>query len=501
MVTSEIKKKAKGAIPYSFGISAFQVLIALFGMVLLVRYLDAKQYGLFALITGLPLVLNVYISLGYDAFITRFVPSKPDDPSVGEVVWSIITRRVFVTVAVSTVLLLGFDLYAEPFSFVGFYQHVAVGQAFTLTEAAYMYLVLAFEARFLQKNVLYLAVFHQGLRVLGIWIGIELEMGLLFFITVFAVASALNLLSGVIGFSRRHGLPQPQRMLHKIEESVDEKSYRRVNYVNTIGMSFLGTNIDCYLLAYFSTTLQVAIYSVATRVLTALLTFYPLKMFRSVAAPALFTKYDKGQSGRDLKQMFRLLFNANTVFGFMALAIFIPAGSELLQLVFDNAYAVDAYWLLVIFLGFLVLYHVPLALVVTAIKEPKILLISKLSILVNLALGIPLAIHYGALGMAVGTLAGNVTKNAIIYLCLVKHVRVTIPWSRVARAVLNAGATAALLHLAKEVAGLHALAIVPLGAAIYVAIMKVMPILELEESKIVVSLAPGRLQKLASALL
>lgn len=500
-MSSDIKKKAKGAIGYSFALSAFQVLIALFGMVLLVRYLEAEQYGIFALITGLPLVLNVYVSLGYDAFIMRYLPSKTDDRTIGEIVWSILTRRVLVCMVVSAALLLGFDFYAERFSLVGSYRALAVGQAFALTEISGQYLLRAFEARFLQKYVLFLTVFHNGLRVLGIWIGIELQMGLLFFVAVFAVASAMNLLCAIVVFSMRHGPPRPRRMLHKVEESADEKSYRRINYVNTIGMSFLETNIDRYLLAAFSTTLQVAIYSVATRVLTAFVAFYPLRMFGSVAGPAFFAKYDADQNDADLNRMFRFLFNANAAFGFMAVAIFLPAGQELLQLVFDQPYAVDSYWTLVIFLAFLVFFQVPLHLVVKAVQEPKILLISKLAIVVNLALGIPLAIHYGAVGMAIGTLVGNVTKNAIIYLLLLKHVRIAIPWSRVARAILNSGATAALLYLAKEFAGLHALAIVPLGALIFVAIMKVMPIFERKERAMAISLAPQRLQKLASTLL
>jgi len=495
-----IKSKAKKAIPYSIGISMINVLVALFGMVLLVRYLEAFEYGVYALLSAMPIMMNRFFALGYDQYLTRYLPGIDNDQDVSYTVWHIISRRVLLTSCISLLLMLSFDWYSANFGLSDYYQHFFYYQGIVVLFTANDLLRKALLARFSQKVILLNNIITESLRVVIIMYGVHHRLDLLFFIKGLLTVELAGFIMIAIHFNRLYEMRYWFSLLQLRKENREEKSYRWGSYIDKLGGSFLSTDIDRYILAFISTNTQVAIYAISTKILTKILNFYPGRMFQHVIAPALYTTYDRNQLTSDLNRMFKFVYSANNIIGILFLAVFIPLGKDLLILVFHQDYIADAYWPLTFFLIFLVFNNIPLNFVAQAIKRPRILVISKLTFIFNLAVGIPAAFYFGALGMAIATASSGAIRNMIIFLLINKHTKLVLPWVATLKSIFNGIVTILLLVLLdNSIEGLLLLKVLA-GIMIYGALSKANTVFDQEEHALFISLVPHKLQKFASAL-
>ena len=339
--------------------------------------------------------------------------------------------------------------------------------------------------------------FYEISRFGVILIGIQLEKELVFFVIGLAVSEVGFMLILSVVFLKSYGLVSLLSVVKVRRENKEEKNYRWGSYFEKFGASFLGTDIDRYLLAYFSTNVQVAIYAVATKTLTKLLTFYPNRMFNLVSEAALFSKYDQNENDKDLNKIFSFLYNANNIVAFLFLALFISQGREMLDFVFENDYVKQAYWPLVIFLCFLIFYSVPLTLIARAIKRPKILVYSKLSFIINIAIGIPLAQNYGATGMALATSGSVVIQNAIVYILINQTNKLYIPWMSTIKCMVISATTIAVLELSGGLVD-SLFVNLTIGVLVYLFLFKITRILNEYEAKLFLSLVPKKLVGVAS---
>jgi O-antigen/teichoic acid export membrane protein len=495
-----IKTKAKKALPYSVGISVLKMLVALFGMVLLIRYLSAEDYGIYALLAGLPLLLNIFLALGYDQYLLRYLPKLDNQEEISEMVWNILFWRILTVALASVLLSLAFPLFAESFGLDGYHVHFVVFQLAVLSHIGFLLLEKAFHARFEQKVILWCRAAYELGRFAVIIIGVQLEKDLLFFVIGLSLSELMVFVLMCLVFLKIYGFTSLRKVLRVRQENEEEKSYRWGSYIEKFGASFLGTDIDRYILAYFSTNIQVAVYAVATKTLSKLMIFYPNRMFKFVSEAALFSKYDQHQDDRDLNRMFGFIYNANNVVAFLFLAIFIPLGSFLLEFVFENDYIRQAYWPLIIFLCFLIFYNIPLTLIARAIKRPRILVYAKISFVINIAAGIPLAQAYGATGMALATAGSVVLQNIIVYILINQTHKLSLPWLSSLKCLLMLGLTVGVLYFTRS--QVDSLFInLGIGLLTYLVAFKLIRIFDQYEANLFLSLLPKPLVKPAAFFL
>ncbi|MEZ4826791.1 MAG: polysaccharide biosynthesis C-terminal domain-containing protein [Bacteroidia bacterium] len=492
-----VKKKVKQSLPYSIGISIFNLFISLFGMVYLVRYLDEVEYGAMGLFTGLPFMLNIAISMGWDNYITRFIPSIEDKKEIGTRFWQIIIPNMSLAAGIALILVFTYDFWAPQFQIGQYKVHFIAFQGSLISTFGFVYVQKMLNARFMQKHMLYSRIAYQALRLASIIWGIQTKQSFLYFMYAFSVVDTIYFIIGISFVVFNSTWPNWRMVFtRKLKETDEEKSYRRVSYVNKIGTSFLGTDIDRYILGYWSNPTQVAIYVLATRVLTKLMDFYPEKMFKPVSEPAFFSRYDSSEKKEaEVNRMFQFMFNANNIIGFLFLAILLPLGKDFLVLVFEKDYTADAYFPLIVFLIFLVFYSIPLGMVAQAIKKPMILLYSKLSIIFNIATGIPLAYLYGATGMAISTAASVFLKNLIVYYLTRKHIEVQIPWQSAAKSMLNTLITAGVIYLMKENLPINLYVLAAFATVLYFFVMKFNPIFTGAQRTLFFDLVPKKVKK------
>ncbi|MEM9829701.1 MAG: polysaccharide biosynthesis C-terminal domain-containing protein [Bacteroidota bacterium] len=499
-----IKARTKSAIPYSVAISILNVLVALFGMILLVRYLPPEEYGVYAILNGMVPLLNLFISFGYDQYLFRYIPSLEDRKQVGYVVWHIVIRRAMITAIIALLLILGFDFFDNRVGLNGFFIHFAVFQIIVVLSIVNEILKQAFLIRLSQDVVFGTNVVYELSRVGVVIVGINQQEDFLFFIIGFTACEFLFSVLSSFFFIRQYSFPSLKSIIRKRNETHDEKEYRQASYIDKLGASFLGTDIDRYILAYFSNNIQVAIYAISTRILTKFLKFYPHRMFKHIFEVALYTKFDASKRDSDINRSFSIIYNANNIVSFLAIAIFVPLGREMLDFVLQQEYTQQAYLPICIFLVFLIFNSIPLGMVAKTIKKPKILLISRVSTIANLGIGIPMAYHYGAIGMALATTFSQLLQNVIIYVLLKKHIDLTIQGPATLKSIFNCAVTIGILHLVDlytpDYEWLLFLKIAA-GVGMYLILLKFNSVFSTEDKERLQGLFPKKLHKLMTYIL
>jgi len=492
----DIKAKTKKALPFTVALSTYNMLIPLIGTILLVRYLTSSEYGILVLFVGLVAMINVFFSFGYDHYITRYVPSIKNKKEIAEILWNILSRRLLIALAISVILILTFQFFAKSFDIHDYYYEFLFYQIAIISQIGSLYITRILNARFLQKYELILTIIHQSSRLALICIGIILEKKFMYFIIIFSSLGISRLVIGILIFTYRFGGPDFYDILNFRKEEKEKKSYRRISYINNIGNSFLGTNIDRYILAYFSQNIQVAIYAISTNLLGKILNIMPLRMFFPLLEPAFYSKYDETGKSSDLNRIFQFVFNQGNIISFLFLSLFIPLGKDILQFLFNQNYILAAYWPIIIFLGFLMVYSIPLGMVDKAIKKPKILLIAKVTGLLNIAIGIPLASYYGALGMALATSFSVVLKQIITLILTRKYIELKIPWKSTFKLIVNSAVVMLILFYLHNKLQVNLILLISLGVLIYFILLKLNPILNSYEKKLMESLVPNRFTKI-----
>ncbi|MBC8342364.1 MAG: oligosaccharide flippase family protein [Bacteroidetes bacterium] len=494
------KQKTKRSIPYIIATRIFQLLVPLVGMVLLVRYLEPVEYGVLALFMAIPGMLYTVFALGYGQYLSRYLPGMETDKEAGARFWDILIRRIISVLAISLILMIFFPYYAGKFQLENYYPHFMVFIIIIVTQYCEVFFKIYFNTRFNQNYLLYLNMYFQIVRSTIIIYGISYSMEFIFFIWGFAVLNTSKFVISAILVFKDAGLPKLGKRMVKLKETDEERKYRRISYINDFGISFLRSDIDRFILSYFSTNIQVAIYALATEILKKVGSFIPHIMFKTVITPAFFRNYDEKKTDKSLNDMFTFIINIDLMVGIIYLGLFIPLGHELLLLFFQQAYAGEAYLPMLIFLSFMIINAIQPGMVVQAIKKPIILLISKISAIVNIAIAIPLAIYYGATGVAFATAFSALLKNYLTFFLVKRYVDIKLPWASILKSILNI----ALLFTGVKILiwiGINIYLVIVLSLLLFLVINKMIPTLNSYDKRFIKSMLPKKMRKFSKILI
>lgn len=498
MSESDLRAHVRRALPWSFVAGALQIILSLVSMVLLVRYLDPAEYGVWALLGALPTTVNLVISFGFIEYVIRFVPGLRGADEVGRVVWPIVFRQMLLAIVVSGILIGSFDLYATRFDLAGYWLPIVVIQVAVVANLGTLYLTSGMNARFMQREVVLRTFPAQVLQILLTVVGIATQQAFLFFVIMASFVASANFIAAAWVFGHRYPIPRWRRLVAGVEQSREEVSYRRISYVNEWGVNFLSTDVARYIVSAFSNNVEVAIYAVATTIVSRLQFFLPIPMLKSITSAIFYSRYEETGNPEELHRMFRFLFDVNSLVSLALLVAFLAGGRDLLKIVFRSTY-VDAYFPVLILLGFLILHFMPLGMVVRALKRPEILIYSKAAVVLNIALGIPLVMSYGATGMALATAVSVGVKNMILLLFVCRIIPFRMPWRALSR-----GGTAALMAVS---AGYILEPLLPLvgnlalAGLVYLAGIRLMQPLEPSDHALLLEIAPGPVGRIAPWIL
>jgi O-antigen/teichoic acid export membrane protein len=420
------------------------------------------------------------------------LPTVKEKNNVGYLVWDIVFIRSLITIIFIFISVITFDIYSQKLGLGGYRFSFMIYQIAVLAQIGYFYFSLALKTRFMQKALFLIDICHQSLRIILVLYGILNNYAFEYFVISFTILWLLVYCFVVLYFSVKFSFPSLKKFYLKKFENREIIQYRRISYINEIGYSFLGTDIDRYILAYFSSTYQVAIYALATKIVKQLSILFPHKMLKSIIEPAFYSRYEETQNKNELNRMFRFIFNINTILGFLIITLFIAFGKKLLIVLFDQQYVTEAYIPIIIFLLFLILYGIPVGLIVKVLIQPKILLYSKIAVFVNIIIGIPLAINYGALGMALATAFSTALKVVFVYFLIKRNYPLVIPIKSFFKSMLIASITLFISFGLNTYTTNFLFCNILFTVIVYFLIMKLIPVLGIEDKSVLTSFFPKK---------
>ena len=493
-----LQQNARGALPYAALSGVLQIILSLAGMLLLVRYLSPDDFAAWTVMSGFGAPLILLTAFGFRHSLIRFMPALNEQKARARFLWSVLVRRGLWLALASFALYASFPLYAPRLGLEDQIRvfEVLLGSFFLM--ACNQYLVVGLNVAFRQREVLIGNLILQALWVLGVLAGMEWQEDLFFFGLWQAFCQSVYLILNVAIVIHYLGPPEGRDVQAQHVEDPEESHYRRTSFVNDLGGVLLSANINRFIVAAFSSTAQVAIYSVAVSIILRLTALMPLEIFRPLASVTFFTRYEEKKTVDEVNRMFSFLLSMNRIVTTAFLALFIPLGYEVTVWVFKAEYG-PAYLPIVILLLGMGLFSMPVGLVAQALQRPKWLVYSQFAVLVNVGLGIPATIYWGATGMAVATVASQLTKNAIVFILLRREFPVRYPWWTSLRFVLAGTAVGILLWWLNGVIPFLAAGVI--GAVAWLLALRLFRVLDEDERQLLVTIVPTRFQKITGALI
>jgi O-antigen/teichoic acid export membrane protein len=495
---AELRAHARRGVPYSAVSGLLQIAFSLVGMLLLVRYLAPDTYGVWVILVGLAAPLLLVFSMGQLHALLRFMPALDDAEDRRELLWRVAIRRVVLIAVGLAVLFVAYPMFAERFGIEGQRTIMAILLPGFVALAANEYLVAALNVAFRQREIFFATASQQIVFVGGVALGIVFERDLGYFAVMFSLAAVIQSGIAFLVCVRHFGGPKLAHLRGPAVEAAGQRRYRLTSYVDDVGTMLLSSPVNRLLLAGLANTGEVAIFAVASNIVDRLLALQPIQVFRPIATVSLFARFEQSGDISDLNRMFRFIFGVDRSVSMLFLVLFAPLGEPILTFVFRPEYAAS-YAPAVVLIATTALFTMPAGMIAQTLKRPQALVWSKLAILINLGLGIPLTLRYGALGMASAAAISSLVRNAIVYLVLRLEFDLRFPWSTLGRYVA-AGVTSMLVIEGLERV-LPLLAAGAIGLVVYAISLRIFAVLDVSDRALLVSLLPTRVQGAAHLLL
>jgi O-antigen/teichoic acid export membrane protein len=482
----------KSKVLYSFGLSLVRVVTMLYAMILIIRYFDNTQYAVIVLLTGMSGILRTLTSFGYNHYITRFITKSTNDKKIASLYWNIVIKRLFVGCCAVLILGVTFPFYASKFGIDGYYPHTVWALLTVIFTIFSFYNHSLLNAQFKQNSIFYIDLFFFLSKALSITIIVYYKGSLLDLIQVYAILEGLRSIIGSILILFYYGLPNLHMNLKKIEDFEGDK-YRRHSYFTQITNFLTRANVDRYILAYFSNNFEVAVYGVASSILQRVSNVMPIKMFYPLLEPAIYARYDIKNNKNELNKIFNFIFIIVNFVLLLSITVFYVMGDELLKVVFVKDYAIEAFWPILILLFSLLAYSIPVGIIVKAIKKTKILMYAQLIGLLSFTVGIPMAIYFGALGIAISTAIFTILRNVVMFVMVRKYVSLVIKLRPVLVLILSSIITIVVLTVVGASIHLNIFVQFTLVIIIYLILVKNMKLFCEDNQRILFKFIPNKI--------
>jgi O-antigen/teichoic acid export membrane protein len=425
---------------------------------LAVRLVSTAEFGIFNVFAALSGLIGKITSMGWPETIARYVPrldAEDARPRLAGFLIDALRWRFVMAGGIAAVMVLGFGVIAPVLKLDGYLRPFTIFAAALVLDTQNFLLTAALESLLRQKalsiigavtgffQAAFLAalfLFNAGSLEALVWMK-SLTSALLYLLQAAAVLRALGATSVRSAWVSREPFRDPAAT-----------RYRWFSYVNDVGQELLSPRSNFLLLSYLGSSVQVAVYALAVRVLRFVEMLVPVALFKGALESAVYRVYERGSRPDRLNIVFQSLAKINlTVLGvFLAITLVYSPGA--FAWAFGPAYQ-GAAAVFSIFIVFLALYYYPLGFALRAIERMDLVLWPKLTFVIGVVLAVFLVPRWGAVGMALATTAALMAKNLIVYWIARRIAGIRMPWTAIARITANVAVTAVLLMGTKAVLG------------------------------------------------
>lgn len=443
---------------------------------LLLDVLTIEDYGLYSvLFTGALLHLSMLVQLGIPNLLVRFIPEFFSQSRYGPIHHLFRTANIL-QMSLALVLLGLLWVFAPRVAgWIDFPGRETVIRVFAVGAFACL-LQYNFHALlkglFRQRTIFKVVLIYNLLRLTAIFYVVR-EFGTLLSVVIaegvlFAVSVAMY-----AAIYHRHILP-----LVAAEkpggEPVNWSRYRRyagLCYLNEIGAALLSTATDLFLVSSLLGGFQAGLYGLASRISLMAQQLLPSRILGEVIEPLFFSEY--GESQEKARFGFTLLTKVSLLVALpMAIWLGLMARPVIVNL-FDPEFA-EAAPILAVQAFFLpmVVMRFALGLMLQNAERIDLLIYSKFTGVVKIAVGIWLVPIYGVMGMVWITVLALTAQNIVNYINILINLRAKTDHAGVLRLVINGAVSALILYLIRDYfqGAIGLFLSLPVYAAIYLAL-------------------------------
>jgi O-antigen/teichoic acid export membrane protein len=422
--------KARRSLFDTVSYRALSQVATVLGYIVLVRGMNKVDFGIFNLLYAFIPVVSMLASLGLEQTLRRYQPEYLHDGNASAAAWLskfVASARFGTNVVILGGLLLIWNHVAPTFGLTAYRAQFALFSVLILVHFQTQVVQLSLASHMLHRySVGSMALLSFGKLVayaLFAWFGtLSLQKAIISDLLAYALAYTF-----MRAMYRKHCLQTAQLERYRPDASERKRlvRYGLYNNFNEVGTLVLGSQSDNFFIAAFIDSVSVGIYAFYTRLNDMAGNVLPGRLFENVIQPMFFA-IKRTEANQRIPQYFTFLVNMNLILQWPILAYAIVYHAEIVQVIFGGKF-IEYSWLLPITIAFTTINVVgtPATLVAQYEEKARIILLSKISAIYNIAAMLILLPTVGLFGAALATGSAQVAKNLFIWW----HVRHRAVWA------------------------------------------------------------------------
>ncbi|MCB9365890.1 MAG: oligosaccharide flippase family protein [Calditrichaeota bacterium] len=387
---------------------------------LLLKTLSIEEYGLYSLLLlGALWNYSPLFQFGIPNVLNRFIPEYYASSRLGLIVglFKSVVKTQF-AIAVGAALLV--IALAEPMSkWINYPDSAQAIRIFAIGGIAFMMSRLyqsVLDGMFRQHTTLIISVTFNTLRLIGIFIVAQYFPTLVAVFVVEVILLASNLGIYVLAYYHK-AFGNPLRNI--AGETPAWKPIRKfglLSYLNELGVSLLSMATDLILISSIAGGLAAGYFALAHRIRDLVVKFLPEQLLAPVATPLFFSEYGTDSARSSANFGFALLTKA-TLFISLSVGIWLALMARpVIVHLFDPEYAqADSLLIVMAVFVFGSSLRFPLGLVLQNAERVDLMIYSKATALLKIALGLWLLPKYGVIAMVWITELAILAQDGVMY--------------------------------------------------------------------------------------
>ncbi|MBI5848258.1 MAG: oligosaccharide flippase family protein [Nitrospirae bacterium] len=430
----DLLKKGSVSIFYTVLFKVASQAFAFLSTIILIKLLSKNDYGIYNLLYSLIGVMAIIASLGLNNILNRYIPEYFRNKEF-TLAHRLYVRSSIIRLLISAVILLIILLFWEslsPYLKLSEYKtYFILFAGVIITYQQWLFAKIVLDSYFLHKYTQGAYAGFVFLKSIAYLLSYYYGASLLWIIAVDLIALIVLLAANLYVYHRF--IPREGGISNF---SANEKKrivrYGLYNNFNDIGIQFIDTGVDNFIIALFLDPVAVGIYAFCDRISKMIGRFNVTGYLSEVIRPLFFSLGVTAEKEK-VKTMMHFLMKYTYIFYVPVFFFFVMAGEDFITQVFGK-YGEHSRLFLVV-LGFAAINAVsfPLALSSQLDEKVDIILFSKIFGLYNLAADILFIKLWGIMGVVIATGTAGLFRNLFIGW----FVRDSIPLRRVGMLLLN----------------------------------------------------------------
>ncbi len=426
---------------FSISGQVFEKIISIAIAWLLIKYLSTSEYGIYNLLLGTSVYLNILSSFGILEGASRYLPEFFQSKEMSKFQWVAKSGLIFrfaLSLLIFLFINISLDFIGNFFNLTDYqiYFPIFVLSLIFLFQAQLLRVIL--QSIFLHKYSVIANIIYLLIKGTFISIFFSLGFGLYHVLIADLIASFLFMIIAYIFYKKALNNTNNAKNTVFDRKSLLKRIFRYSSFslFNEIGVLFIDISTDLFVISHYLGTIQLGYYAFAARIGRMISELLPSRLFINVITPAYFARFSQTGDKNELNKMFHFVVKFNAYAIFPIFSAFIVLGKPIIVYFFDERFLSSYYVMLVLFIHFLMKVF-PVALPLKAIEKPEVILAGKLSSIYNLIMDILLIHIWGIMGVAIATSSAMVFKKIYEYYMSYRLVKLTLPLESLFRISLN----------------------------------------------------------------